>query len=81
MKWPLIALVGGAVFIGSPVAYADQQETEVHVHLTIPLDKGKTEVSGGGSYSNTNAGGTTKVEANTNGKKVDVNASHTQQHR
>lgn len=81
MKWKLIVLVGIAVLVGSQTVYADQQETTVYLNTSIPLDKGKPTMSFGGSYSQTNAGGTTKMDVNTNGKDLNVNASHTQQQR
>ena len=72
-----------AVLIGAPMtAYAQQRdETTVYVHTTIPLDKGKPNTTAGASYSHTNGGGTTTVDVSTNGKQLNVDASHTQQHR
>jgi hypothetical protein len=76
----MLALTGILV----PSAHAEEQTT-VYLQTTIPLDKGKPSFSGGATYSqttgNTSSSTTTTVDANTDGKNVNLKGSQSTQHR
>jgi hypothetical protein len=72
------AIAAGLAVTGVlPIARADDNTT-IYVQGTIPLDKGKPTFSGGATHEQTRGNTTTKVDASTDGKKVDLTVSATQ---
>lgn len=80
----LTALALALMGILIPLAHSEEQTT-IYLQTTIPLDKGKPSFSGGATYSqtrgNTTSTTTTTVDANTDGKNVNLKGSQTTEHR